>query len=241
MTRSEHRPPSAPTFSPQRLAFWTLASLGALLLWDFMGADMRLAKLAGDSGGFPLRNHWLLSGVAHEGVKRLSWVWVLAMCAAVWWPLGPFKLLTVSRRVELALAPILVGASVSLLKSVSPTSCPWDLQAFGGTATYLSHWAFSSDGGSGHCFPGGYAAHGFSMMAGYFVFREVKPELAKRWLKASLIAGLLLGLVQQWRGAHFMSHTLWTGWLCWLSLWALDALWRKAEGRMMPLNPKAAA
>ncbi len=30
-----------------------------------------------------------------------------------------------------------------------------------------------------------------------------------------LLAGLLLGAAQQLRGAHFMSHTLWTGWICW--------------------------
>ena len=29
-------------------------------------------------------------------------------------------------------------------------------------------------------------------------------------------AGLLLGLGQQWRGAHFMSHTLWSAWICWM-------------------------
>jgi len=24
------------------------------------------------------------------------------------------------------------------------------------------------------------------------------------------------------RGAHFMSHTLWTGWLCWVTGWLCD-------------------
>lgn len=213
----------------RRLLAWTLATLLALLLWDFSGADMAMAELAGNASGFALRNHWLLSGLAHEGAKRLSWALVLVLCAAVWWPFGPLKQLPLSRRVELALAPVLVGVAVSSIKAVSLTSCPWDLQAFGGVAAHLSHWRFVPDGGSGHCFPGGHAAHGFSMMAGYFVFRSVNPTLARRWLLGALLAGLVLGLVQQWRGAHFMSHTLWTAWLSWVALWGMDLLWRKGD------------
>ena len=38
-----------------------------------------------------------------------------------------------------------------------------------------------------------------------------------------LIAGLALGLSQQMRGAHFMSHTLWTAWFCWVTALAIDA------------------
>jgi membrane-associated PAP2 superfamily phosphatase len=51
--------------------------------------------------------------------------------------------------------------------------------------------------------------------------------LARRWLLLALAAGLVLGLSQQWRGAHFMSHTLWSGWLCWCLAWALDSLRRR--------------
>jgi membrane-associated PAP2 superfamily phosphatase len=218
------------TRTTRPLAAWTFAALFVLLLWDFSGVDMAVAHLAGDAGGFALRKHWFFSGIAHDGAKRLSWMLVLVLCAAVWWPFGPFKLLSVSRRFELAVAPLLAGTLISVIKAFSLTSCPWDLQTFGGMAHHLSHWRFTPDGGSGHCFPGGHASHGFSMIAGYFVFRDVRPALARRWLVLALLAGLLLGLVQQWRGAHFMSHTLWTGWLCWVFLWGLDTLWRRVEG-----------
>ena len=52
---------------------------------------------------------------------------------------------------------------------------------------------------------------------------------------AALAAGLLLGLSQQWRGAHFMSHTLWTGWVCWCLAWGLDGLHRRFGGIAQPL------
>ena len=223
--KSERSPPGK-LFSMPLLA-WTLLSLAALLAWDLSGADLALAQLAGDGHGFALRDNWFLSHIAHDGAKRLSWLLVLALCAGVWWPIGPLRRISMARRIELALAPLVAGVAVSSVKAFSLTSCPWDLQAFGGVATYLSHWHLAADGGPGHCFPGGHATHGFSMLAGYFVFREVDQRLAMRWLGAALLAGLLLGLVQQWRGAHFMSHTLWTAWLCWVLLWGLDAAWRR--------------
>ena len=41
-----------------------------------------------------------------------------------------------------------------------------------------------------------------------------------------------MGLAQQMRGAHFMSHTLWTGWLCWTTGWLVDlAVTRLRSGR----------
>jgi membrane-associated PAP2 superfamily phosphatase len=29
------------------------------------------------------------------------------------------------------------------------------------------------------------------------------------------------------RGAHFMSHTFWTGWLCWTIAWLVDTAVRR--------------
>jgi membrane-associated PAP2 superfamily phosphatase len=37
------------------------------------------------------------------------------------------------------------------------------------------------------------------------------------------VFGLSLGIAQQLRGAHFMSHTLWTAWFCLAVGWLLDA------------------
>ena len=116
---------------------------------------------------------------------------------------------------------------MSLLKGISVTSCPWDLQAFGGVARYVSHWSLLGDGGAGHCFPAGHAASGFAFVSGYFAFRKHDQVLARRWLTAALAAGFALGIAQQLRGAHFMSHTLWTAWICWTLCGVLDGLHRK--------------
>ena len=80
------------------------------------------------------------------------------------------------------------------------------------------------DGGSGRCFPAGHASAGFGFVAGYFAFARDAPRVARAWLVAALLAGLIFGLAQQVRGAHFMSHTLWTAWLCWCVGLAADRL-----------------
>jgi membrane-associated PAP2 superfamily phosphatase len=81
----------------------------------------------------------------------------------------------------------------------------------------VSHWALGlADGGPGHCFPAGHASTGFAFVAGYFGLVKRLPTLARRWLWAAVVGGAVLGVAQQLRGAHFMSHTLWTAWLCWL-------------------------
>mgnify|MGYP003449324878 CR=1 FL=1 len=43
--------------------------------------------------------------------------------------------------------------------------------------------------------------------------------------------GFALGAVQQLRGAHFMSHTLWTAWICWTLGWLADPLFRGEANR----------
>lgn len=214
---------SPPRFSPLALA--TTGFLVLLLAWDASGLDMALARLTADASGFPLREHWLLFSVLHEGGRRLAWLLALLLCLGVWWPWGPLRRLRRWQRLRLAASTLLAVLAVSLVKNLSVASCPWDLQAFGGVARHLSHWSLRSDGGAGRCFPAGHASAGFSFVGGYFSFREHHAALAHRWLAAALAAGLVLGIAQQLRGAHFMSHTLWTGLLCWLVAWGTHRCW----------------
>lgn len=209
--------------SPPALA--TLVVLTLVLAWDASGLDMALARFAAGPGGFPLREHWLLYGVLHEGGRRIAWLLALALCLGVWWPWGPLGRLRRRERMRLAASALLGVLAVSLVKTASVTSCPWDLQAFGGVARHLSHWNLAPDGGAGRCFPAGHASAGFGFVGGYFSFRDRHPALARRWLAAALAAGLVFGVAQQLRGAHFMSHTLWTGLLCWGVAWAVHRHW----------------
>jgi membrane-associated PAP2 superfamily phosphatase len=156
----------------------------------------------------------------------VGWGVLLACTALAVWPLGPLKTLSAHERRGWIGSIWLALLAVVLLKGISQTSCPWDLEVFGGSAQHLSHWAWGrTDGGPGHCFPAGHASTGFAFVAGGFWLAPHHPTLARRWWWAAGAAGAVLGGAQQLRGAHFMSHTLWSGWLCWamgVAIWHLS-------------------
>ncbi len=200
----------------------TLLGLMAVLAWDLLGQDIALARLAGSPSGFPAREAWFLTRILHDGARALAGVLVAVLVVSVAWPLGPLRALTRGRRLWL-LAVVIGGMLLpAALKRVSATSCPWELAEFGGSAALVSHWQWwALDGGPGHCFPAGHASAGFAWIAGFFAWPASSPW-ARRWLWGALAAGLLLGVAQQLRGAHFMSHTLWTAWICWTWAWGLS-------------------
>lgn len=212
----------------------TAVLLAGLLAWDATDLDLHLAHWFGGAAGFPLKDHWLFDLVLHEGARVLSWALVVGLALAIWWPVGRLRDIGAARRLQIVVTALAGVLAVSTLKAWSKTSCPWDLAEFGRTARHLSHWAWSvADGGSGRCFPAGHASAGFAFVGGYFAFADVDRRIARRWLAASLGVGLLLGLAQQVRGAHFMSHTLWTGAICWCVAWGVDGL------RQAALLPRA--
>jgi membrane-associated PAP2 superfamily phosphatase len=190
--------------------------------------DVPLAHLAGSASGFAWREHWLLATIAHEGGRRLAWLLAFLLCLGVWWPVGPLTRISPSQRLQLAVTTLLGALAVSILKAGSHTSCPWELSEFGGLVHHVSHWRLQPDGGAGHCFPAGHAASGFTFLGGYFAFRRTDARMARLWLAGAAAAGLVLGLAQQWRGAHFMSHTLWSAAVCWAAACLVDAAWPRA-------------
>ncbi|HSI60048.1 MAG TPA: phosphatase PAP2 family protein [Ideonella sp.] len=208
----------------------TVCLLSIAIAWDASGLDMAAASWFGSASGFPLRDHWFFSTVLHEGGRLVSWGLATWLCISVWWPAGCLKRIDARHRLQLAISSLLAVLLVSGLKSISATSCPWDLAAFGRTARHVSHWTWGlagGDGAGGHCFPAGHASAGFAFVGGYFAFRDRSPGLARNWLIVALAAGLLLGMGQQVRGAHFMSHTLWTACVCWCAALLVDAVCRQ--------------
>lgn len=207
--------PPGPRLTLAQLWAITAAAGLAVVLWDATGADLAVAQLAGGPAGFPWKDS-LWAARAHAWGRNASGVALAFLLLAVVRPFGPLRALGRGERLHLLLATAGAMLLVTALKHASATSCPWDLQAFGGSARHLSHWRWGeADGGPGRCFPAGHASAAFGFVTGYFALRLQRPRAARLWLAAALLAGLAFGLVQQWRGAHFASHTLWTGWLCW--------------------------
>lgn len=200
-----------------------IALLAVLLLWDASGLDLVLARLAGSPSGFALRENRLFVLVMHEIPRFASTAGVIALFALAAWPRGYFRRIERGDRFQLAVTVLASVIAVSLVKNLSHSSCPWELQEFGGVARHVSHWAWGvNDGGTGRCFPAGHASAAFAWVGGWFVLRRYSPRVAAIWLGLAIVLGFALGLAQQWRGAHYMSHTLWTGWICWAVALAID-------------------
>ena len=208
-----------------RLLCVTIAALIVVLAWDASGLDLPMARLAGNAQGFAWRDDAALVLWLHEVPRFLSWLGLALLVVAVRWPFAMLRGLTRRERVQLALTVFASVLAISLIKSNSRTSCPWDLAEFGGIARHVSHWSWGAlDGGPGRCFPAGHASAAFAYVGGWFVLRRSMPRTAAVWLTAAACFGLVLGLMQQWRGAHYMSHTLWTAWVCWTVGWAIDGV-----------------
>ena len=198
-----------------------VAGLLLLIGWDASGLDLAVAQWFGNSHGFPLRDHWLFSTVLHTGGRAAGYVLAGWLVVKLLLPDEPHR-----ARIAWLLATAVSGMLlVSVIKHRSLSSCPWDLQPFGGPATHVSHWLWGvADGGPGRCFPAGHANQPASQAKAADAWRDLNPRRARVWLAGALAAGLVLGLAQQVRGAHFASHTLWTAWVCWTWAWACTLL-----------------
>ena len=192
------------------------ALLAILVAWDLVVPEREwMARWIGPDG-FPWRRHWLTETVLHDGARLVALLAMAALMVNVIRPLWPGPDL---RDRLLGLRGSAVGlVGVPALKRLSTTSCPWDLQGFGGKVPWVSHWSFGVwDGGPGHCFPSGHAAAGFAFLAVGWMFSASRPGTAATASATALATGLLLGATQVVRGAHFPSHVGWTAWLCWAS------------------------
>ncbi len=179
---------------------------------------------------FPLKRDWFLETVMHQGLKNLMVIISLTMLGL--WIFG-FKIWTSGRSdiksawiqryhrqfIWVFVAMLFATTAISILKHFSDHACPWSLLQYGGTQPLIPLFGSLPFGAyPGHCFPGGHASGGFALMAFYFAFRDSEPKLAKMGLLAGIIFGFAMGWGQMMRGAHFMSHNLWTAWVVWMIL-----------------------
>ncbi len=214
-----------------------LMGLGGIAAWELAGLDVPMARLSFNaaSQSFEWRNHWLLTTVLHSIFRNVIifgalYVLTVSVLPQVWRKKMP--LLGGLPRAANAMFFVMLmtpAALVSALKSQSVPFCPWDEAGLGGFAPAYHWWQplfENMTGKFGRCWPAGHASAGFSLLAVYFFARHFAPKLAVKALVFALSMGLVMGLAQQVRGAHFMSHTLWTAWLAWATC-GLLAPWLK--------------
>jgi membrane-associated PAP2 superfamily phosphatase len=192
-----------------------LLGLLVLLAWELGGLDLAVSRLYGTHSGFSWRDAWLTRALLHDGGRALGWCVMAFMVGRTLWRTDD-----AARRRQQGYwigVTLLCLLLVPTIKRLTASSCPWDLAEFGGIAAYVPHWRLGvRDGGPGHCFPSGHAVAAFAFLPLYFEWRRWRPRLARVALAAVCIAGALYGWAQLARGAHYVSHTLWSAWLCWV-------------------------
>jgi membrane-associated PAP2 superfamily phosphatase len=213
----------------KRVGVLAMLALCVVLAWDATGWDVAASAWLGGVQGFPLRNNWWLEHVWHDRTRQAMTGLFVLVCLWALWPVGPMRSVDRWDRWAAAAGMVMGLLAVNWIKRNSLTSCPWDVDLFGGQARYVSHWAWGLvDGGPGRCFPGGHASAALAFLAWVPALWRSGPQAARWgwWLGALvLLVGAGLGTVQTLRGAHYVSHTLWTVVVCWWAVWLNGWVW----------------
>ncbi len=136
---------------------------------------------------------------------------------------------------------IAVGAGlVGVLKQTTNVACPWSLAGFGGDRPYVHLFAQRPAGfGMARCFPGGHSSSGFALFSLYFLLAFRHPRAAKMALAAALLLGGVFAFGQEARGAHFLSHDLWSAALMWFVCLAIFAFGYRGNVWSTPIRDSA--
>ncbi|RJG08468.1 phosphatase PAP2 family protein [Massilia cavernae] len=207
--------------------FAVLALAPVLLVWlgTCTAIDLALADAMFDRqlGAFPWRHAWLTEIFGHVILKRVFTGLAIAFIVLAAWDWA--RPTTWLRRFQLrvvALSAILVPAAVSLLKQASASHCPWDLERYGGIEPYVRLLqAMPAGVDAGNCMPAGHASSALWMVSFAVCFLPRRPRAAGIVAGVMLTAGFTVGWMQQLRGAHFLTHTLWSMWIACAVVFAL--------------------
>lgn len=187
----------------------------------------RLYALQGH--GWTLRKAFLTETVMHRfgrDVSAVAWLAVLVL-----WIVSTSHSRLRRWRAHLgylAIATLLASLLVAWVKSWSNMDCPWDLIRYGGERPFIGLLEIRPVGLSrGACFPAGHASAGYAWVALYFGLRASRAEWRWAGLCIGLGLGMAFGVTQQLRGAHFLSHDIWTAAICWFTALGVYLLFRE--------------
>lgn len=191
----------------------------AAILLEATQIDLWLADLIYriEGGAWSLRRDPFVRDVLHNEANRVISVFyalLLVACAASFF----VERLAAYRRGLVYLVVAIAGSTllVALLKDVTRVNCPWSVDRYGGDVAYLPTLReILAHGPKVRCFPSGHASSGFALFAFYFFCRVYAPALRWYAFGVAMVVGLTFGIAQQLRGAHYVSHDVWTMAICW--------------------------
>ena len=210
----------------------------AVCLWIFETTTLDRATLDpffdSETHTFPLRHNKAFTFVFKELSKSLVIAFGVAIAIGLMISIRNRRLVAWRRTMVyvltcLALAPLVVAA----LKYSSCKHCPWDLAIYGGAAPYPGLLGCPPPSfGDGECFPSGHASGGFALFALYFAHRIHAPRRAWAWFVIAALYGSIMGVSRMVQGAHFLSHTVATAFVCWfVCLGLYELILRRSDER----------
>ncbi len=194
----------------------------ALIVLEFTPLDFHISEQFYNSTlqQWPYKDNWLIQTVLHKGGQAFSKIMgvvvLLFLLASIpkKSPLNHYR----TPLMYLFFAAITGPIIIAILKSHTHLYCPWDLQIFGGKLPYIRLLDnVPSHSKIGHCFPAGHAGGGYTFISLYFFLLIVKPTYKKHGLYFGLLLGIVYGVAQQMRGAHFLSHDIFSLAICWFA------------------------
>ncbi|KRB67781.1 phosphatase PAP2 family protein [Noviherbaspirillum sp. Root189] len=213
-----------------------LSACALLYIGRFTDIDLRLADAVFDVGAndFPWRENWFFASFMHHEMKAMcmgvGMVPVVSLIADSVLGNTLFDEELRRRLLIVVASAILIPLTISTMKGMSVHHCPWSLQRYGGFAPYLRILADAPPTVSnGHCFPAGHASSGLWIASVAVFWLPRSPQKALIAFVLGLLPGLALGLAQQIRGAHFLTHTLWSVWITALIILILSKLLTKCS------------
>ena len=211
-----------------------LSAIVFLLVGTYTNVDLRIEDYYYNKElhAFPWRNSGFAYRFAHVWLKQIFVDFGLVMLAIVIVDLvRPLKRVSAFARPRLqfvVLASLLVPYCIRGIKQYSVMHCPWDVDRYGGFAPFirlLDH--IPADVIPGHCFPTGHSSTGLWLAALAVFWLPHAPKKALAVFLGGLGIGFFLGWTQQMRGAHFLTHTLWSIWVATLVMLVLFRLFSR--------------
>jgi membrane-associated PAP2 superfamily phosphatase len=210
----------------RRGGFWrshvvvpALCFVAGLVIIYLGGLDFKVADAFYDAARerFPWRHAHLTQAVLHDGGDRL--IMVCACAALLLWVASFLR--PGLRRFRLAAAHVVLGigltvATVAVAKAYSNVDCPWSVSRYGGDRPYVHLFSRRPpELPDAACFPGAHSAGAFSLFSTYFAARALGFRAAAWLLPPVGALGTVYAATQWARGAHFVSHDVWSAALAW--------------------------
>lgn len=193
-----------------------LAALTLFIIY-FFKLDFTLAdSIYALKDGWYYKEQWFTSAFMHRYLKYAIIALYLSLVVAFF-----VRNKSAEKDIErygkvILLVSLMFGTlTVSYLKHTLEVDCPWDLLRYGGDKPFFELFSYGQTFlPSSHCFPSGHASSAFTWLSLYFYTTIFYPKYSFRVLGSVLVLGYILGLGQQFRGAHFLSHDLWSMLVC---------------------------